>query len=170
MNVQDEPLDAEALATLAHLTAQNANELTKLDKLAIGGSSNMRGLQYDPKELIKNNFLPRVQRNGATPVPANMSHAPQPRPQFVPPPPPPQQLVPPPPQPVQVQAQSPLSDAQTSLLIEKILRLERMLERAIEGQDRLQNTLDKSLNKLLQKKLKDLKITFKDDDCDSQQE
>ena len=167
MNVQDEPLDAEALATLAHLTAQNANELTKLDKLAIGSNNNMRGLQYDPKELIKNNFLPRVQRNGAPPVPANMNPAPQQRPPWTPPP---QQPAPQPVQQAPVQVQSPLSDAQTSLLIEKILRLERMLERAIEGQDRLQNTLDKSLNKLLQKKLKDLKITFKDDDCDSQQE
>lgn len=172
MNVQDEPLDLEALQTLAHLTAQTAGELKNIDALTVGSSQNMKGLQYDPHRIIKENFLPRVQRNGAPRVPVNMQPAqpvPQPYPQQafpVEPPPQPQPAPQPRPQ-FQLAPQSAqpvLSDAQISLLVEKILRLERMLERAIENQESLQNTLDKSLDKLLKKKLKDVKITFKDDD------
>lgn len=178
MNVQDEPLDLEALQTLAHLTAQTAGELKNIDALTVGSSQNMKGLQYDPHRIIKENFLPRVQRNGAPRVPVNIQPAqpqpvPQPYPQqaFPVDPPPQKQPAPQPrppfqavPQPAPQPVQSVLSDAQISLLVEKILRLERMLERAIENQESLQNTLDKSLDKLLKKKLKDVKITFKDDD------
>jgi hypothetical protein len=63
-----------------------------------------------------------------------------------------------------------ISEAQISLLMEKLLRVERLLDSCVEGQERLQTTLDKSLEKLLQKKMKDIKITFKDDYSDSQQE
>jgi hypothetical protein len=54
--------------------------------------------------------------------------------------------------------------------MEKLLRVERLLDSCVSGQERLQTTLDKSLEKLLQKKMKDIKITFKDDNTDSQQE
>jgi hypothetical protein len=191
MNNQDEPMDQEAIYAIAHLAGQAASELKDLDKLALGSSPNMKGLQFEPQELIRQNFLPRMQPNGAHPASANYRmRAPQPgtapRPQFQPPqhqPPqhPPQQMMQPPqqimqPQPGQQTPQvfagisSNISEAQISLLMEKLLRVERLLDSCVSGQERLQTTLDKSLEKLLQKKMKDIKITFKDDNTDSQQE
>jgi hypothetical protein len=187
MNNQDEPMDQEAIYAIAHLAGQAASELKALDKLALGSSPNMKGLQFEPQELIRQNFLPRMQPNGAHPASANhRMRAPQPgtapRPQFQPPQHPPQQMMQPPPQqmmqpqPVQQAPQvfagiaSNISEAQISLLMEKLLRVERLLDSCVSGQERLQTTLDKSLEKLLQKKMKDIKITFKDDNTDSQQE
>lgn len=184
-NDQDEPIDQEAIYAIAHLAGQAASELKALDKLALGSSPNMKGLQYDPQELIRQNFLPRMQANGAPPASADPNYrmrAPQPgtapRPPFQPPQqmmqPPPQQMMQP--QPVQQAPQvfagltSNISEAQISLLMEKLLRVERLLDSCVSGQERLQTTLDKSLEKLLQKKMKDIKITFKDDNTDSQQE
>lgn len=181
-NDQDEPFDQEAIYAIAHLAGQAASELKAIDKLGIGSSPNMKGLQYDPQELIRQNFLPRMQTNGAPPASANPHmRAPQPgtapRPQFQPPQdqPPQQQMMPPQQQMMQPQPQyqapvSTISGAQISLLTEKLLRVERLLEACVGGQERLQLTLDKSLEKLLQKKMKDIKITFKDDNIDSQQE
>ena len=80
----------------------------------------------------------------------------------------PQQMMQPQPQ-YQAPA-STVSEAQISLLTEKLLRVERLLDACVSGQERLQLTLDKSLEKLLQKKMKEIKITFKDDYTDSQQE
>jgi len=178
---QDEPMDQEAIYAIAHLAGQAASELKALDKLALGSSPNMKGLQFEPQELIRQNFLPRMQANGVPPASANYRmRAPQPgtapRPQFQPPPqqPPPQQMMQP--QPAQQAPQvfagvaSNISEAQISLLMEKLLRVERLLDSCVSGQERLQTTLDKSLEKLLQKKMKDIKITFKDDYSDSQQE
>ena len=187
MNNQDEPIDQEAIYAIAHLAGQAASELKALDKLALGSSPNMKGLQFEPQELIRQNFLQRMQSNGAPPASANPNHrmhAPAPRPQFQPqqPAPQPQQMMQPPPQkmmqpqPVQQAPQvfagvvSNISEAQISLLMEKLLRVERLLDSCVDGQERLQTTLDKSLEKLLQKKMKDIKITFKDDYSDSQQE
>lgn len=187
MNNQDEPMDQEAIYAIAHLAGQAASELKALDKLALGTSPNMKGLQFEPQELIRQNFLSRMQANGASPASANPNHrmrAPAPRPQFQPPQqvPQPQQIMQPPPQQVmQPQHMQPvpqvfagvspnISEAQISLLMEKLLRVERLLDSCVEGQERLQTTLDKSLEKLLQKKMKDIKITFKDDYSDSQQE
>ena len=187
MNNQDEPIDQEAIYAIAHLAGQAASELKALDKLALGSSPNMKGLQFEPQELIRQNFLQRMQSNGAPPASANPNHrmhAPAPRPQFQPqqPAPQPQQMMQPPPQkmmqpqPVQQAPQvfagvvSNISEAQISLLMEKLLRVERLLDSCVDGQERLQTTLDKSLEKLLQKKMKDIKITFKDDNSDSQQE
>jgi hypothetical protein len=187
---QDEPIDQEAIYAIAHLAGQAASELKALDKLALGSSPNMKGLQFEPQELIRQNFLPRMQANGAPPASANYRmRAPQPgtapRPPFQPPQhqhpqQPPQQMMQPQPQqmmqPVQQAPQvfagiSPnISEAQISLLMEKLLRVERLLDSCVSGQERLQTTLDKSLEKLLQKKMKDIKITFKDDNTDSQQE
>lgn len=178
---QDEPMDQEAIYAIAHLAGQAASELKALDKLALGSSPNMKGLQFEPQELIRQNFLPRMQANGVPPASANYRmRAPQPgtapRPPFQPPQqqPPPQQIMQP--QPAQQAPQvfagvaSNISEAQISLLMEKLLRVERLLDSCVSGQERLQTTLDKSLEKLLQKKMKDIKITFKDDYSDSQQE
>lgn len=178
---QDEPMDQEAIYAIAHLAGQAASELKALDKLALGSSPNMKGLQFEPQELIRQNFLPRMQANGVPPASANYRmRAPQPgtapRPPFQPPQqqPPPQQMMQP--QPAQQAPQvfasvAPnISEAQISLLMEKLLRVERLLDSCVSGQERLQTTLDKSLEKLLQKKMKDIKITFKDDYSDSQQE
>jgi hypothetical protein len=187
MNNQDEPIDQEAIYAIAHLAGQAASELKALDKLALGSSPNMKGLQFEPQELIRQNFLPRMQANGAPPASANPNHrmrAPAPRPPFQPPQhqhPPQQMMQPPPQQMMQPQPvhQAPqvfagvapnISEAQISLLMEKLLRVERLLDSCVSGQERLQTTLDKSLEKLLQKKMKDIKITFKDDNTDSQQE
>jgi hypothetical protein len=82
---------------------------------------------------------------------------------------PPQQMMQPAPQ-VFAGISSNISEAQISLLMEKLLKVERLLDSCVNGQERLQTTLDKSLEKLLQKKMKDIKITFKDDYSDSQQE
>lgn len=188
-NGPDEPIDQETVFAVAHLAGQAASELKALDKLALGSSPNMKGLQYDPQELIRQNFLPRMQANGAPPASANpRMRAPYPeaapRPQFQPPQQPvmmPQQPMMQQPQPMmqqpqQVVQQHPvfvapsISEAQLSLLMEKLLRVERLLDSCVSGQERLQSTLDKSLEKLLQKKLKDVKITFKDDYSDSQQD
>ena len=173
MNNQDEPMDQEAIYAIAHLAGQAASELKALDKLALGSSPNMKGLQFEPQELIRQNFLPRMQTNGAHPASANhRMRAPQPgtapRPQFQPPQHPPQQMMQP--QPQYQAAASTVSEAQISLLTEKLLRVERLLDACVSGQERLQLTLDKSLEKLLQKKMKEIKITFKDDYTDSQQE
>lgn len=178
---QDEPMDQEAIYAIAHLAGQAASELKALDKLALGSSPNMKGLQFEPQELIRQNFLPRMQANGVPPASANYRmRAPQPgtvpRPPFQPPQqqPPPQQMMQP--QPAQQAPQvfasvvPNISEAQISLLMEKLLRVERLLDSCVSGQERLQTTLDKSLEKLLQKKMKDIKITFKDDYSDSQQE
>ena len=183
----DEPIDQEAIYAIAHLAGQAASELKALDKLALGSSPNMKGLQFEPQELIRQNFLPRMQANGAPPVSADPNHrmrAPQPgtapRPPFQPqqmmqqPPQqmmqqPPQQMMQPAPQ-VFAGISSNISEAQISLLMEKLLKVERLLDSCVNGQERLQTTLDKSLEKLLQKKMKDIKITFKDDYSDSQQE
>jgi hypothetical protein len=169
MNNQDEPIDQEAIYAIAHLAGQAASELKALDKLALGSSPNMKGLQFEPQELIRKNFLPRMQANGAPPASANQYRRPvEPRPQFQP--------SPPQPQPAQQAPQvfagvAPnISEAQISLLMEKLLRVERLLDSCVSGQEHLQATLDKSLEKLLQKKMKDIKITFKDDYSDSQQE
>lgn len=186
---QDEPIDQEAIYAIAHLAGQAASELKALDKLALGSSPNMKGLQFEPQELIRQNFLPRMQANGVPPASANYRmRAPQPgtapRPPFQPPQQqhPPQQMMQPPPQQImqpQPAQQAPqvfagvasnISEAQISLLMEKLLRVERLLDSCVSGQERLQTTLDKSLEKLLQKKMKDIKITFKDDYSDSQQE
>lgn len=190
-NGPDEPIDQETVFAVAHLAGQAASELKALDKLALGSSPNMKGLQYDPQELIRQNFLPRMQANGAPPASANhRMRAPNPgtaqRPPFQPPQQPvmqPQQPMMQPQQPMmqqlppqQVVQQQPMfvapsvSEAQLSLLMEKLLRVERLLDSCVSGQERLQSTLDKSLEKLLQKKMKDIKITFKDDYSDSQQE
>jgi len=183
-NDQDEPFDQEAIYAIAHLAGQAASELKAIDKLALGSSPNMKGLQYDPQELIRQNFLSRVQANGAPPAsanPNNLQRATSPAPQqMLQQPPqqvrqqPPQQMMQPQPQQMmQPQYQAPIStisEAQISLLTEKLLRVERLLEACVGGQERLQLTLDKSLEKLLQKKMKDIKITFKDDYTDSQQE
>ena len=184
-NGPDEPIDQETVYAVAHLAGQAASELKALDKLALGSSPNMKGLQYDPQELIRQNFLPRMQANGAPPASANpRMRAPNPgtvpRPPFQPPQQPvmqPQQpMMQPQMQPQQVVQQQPMfvapsiSEAQLSLLMEKLLRVERLLDSCVSGQERLQSTLDKSLEKLLQKKMKDIKITFKDDYSDSQQD
>jgi hypothetical protein len=182
-NDQDEPMDQEAIYAIAHLAGQAASELKALDKLALGSSPNMKGLQYDPQELIRKNFLSRMQANGAPPASANQPRHPiEPRPQYQPPQHQPQQMMQPPPQqmmPPQPAQHAPqafagighnISEAQISLLMEKLLRVERLLDACVSGQDKLQVTLDKSLEKLLQKKMKDIKITFKDDNIDSQQE
>ena len=169
----DEPMDQEAIYAIAHLAGQAASELKALDKLALGSSPNMKGLQFEPQELIRQNFLPRMQVNGVPPASANYRmRAPQP-PQQQPPQqqPPPLQMMQP--QPAQQAPQvfagvaSNISETQISLLIEKLLRVERLLDSCVSGQERLQTTLDKSLEKLLQKKMKDIKITFKDDYSDS---
>lgn len=176
-NGQDEPIDQEAIYAIAHLAGQAASELKAIDKMAIGSSPNMKGLQFEPQELIRQNFLPRMQANGAPPASANYrmrapNQAPAPRPQFQPP----QQPMMQPQQPPQQVVQQPMfvapsvSEAQISLLMEKLLRVERLLDSCVSGQERLQSTLDKSLEKLLQKKMKDIKITFKDDYSDSQQD
>jgi hypothetical protein len=185
MNNQDEPIDQEAIYAIAHLAGQAASELKALDKLALGSSPNMKGLQFEPQELIRQNFLPRMQGNGALPASANQHRRPvEPRPQFQPSPPQhqPQQMMQQPPQKIMLPQQAQpapqvfagvapnISEAQISLLMEKLLRVERLLDSCVEGQERLQTTLDKSLEKLLQKKMKDIKITFKDDYSDSQQE
>lgn len=185
MNNQDEPIDQEALYAIANLAGQAASELKALDKLALGSSPNMKGLQFEPQELIRQNFLNRVPKNGAGSVPANQQRMRVPHPGSMPRPPvqqhhpqhhPPQQMMQPQPQPMQPAPQvfagvsSNISEAQISLLMEKLLRVERLLDSCVEGQERLQSTLDKSLEKLLQKKMKDIKITFKDDNTDSQQE
>jgi len=179
----DEPMDQEAIYAIAHLAGQAASELKALDKLALGSSPNMKGLQFEPQELIRQNFLPRMQVNGVPPASANYRmRAPQPPqqqpPQQQPPQQQPPQQQPPPlqmmqPQPAQQAPQvfagvaSNISETQISLLIEKLLRVERLLDSCVSGQERLQTTLDKSLEKLLQKKMKDIKITFKDDYSDS---
>lgn len=194
-NGPDEPIDQETVYAVAHLAGQAASELKALDKLALGSSPNMKGLQFEPQELIRQNFLPRMQANGAPPASANhRMRAPYPdaapRPPFQPPQQPvmqPQQPMMQPQQPV-IQTQQPMmqpqqvvqhqpmfvapsvSEAQISLLMEKLLRVERLLDSCVSGQERLQSTLDKSLEKLLQKKMKDIKITFKDDYSDSQQD
>ena len=173
-NGQDEPIDQEAIYAIAHLAGQAASELKAIDKMAIGSSPNMKGLQFEPQELIRQNFLPRMQANGAPPASANpRARAPQPgtapRPQFQPPQQPVrQQQQPPQQQPLFVAPA--ISEAQVSLLMEKLLRVERLLDSCVSGQERLQSTLDKSLEKLLQKKMKDIKITFKDDYSDTQQD
>lgn len=185
-NDQDEPLDQEAIYAIAHLAGQAASELKAIDKLALGSSPNMKGLQYDPQELIRQNFLSRMQTNGAPPASANQnnrSRAPSPapqqmlqqHPQQVREQPPQKMMQPQPQQMMQPQPQyqapaSTVSEAQISLLTEKLLRVERLLDACVSGQERLQLTLDKSLEKLLQKKMKEIKITFKDDYTDSQQE
>jgi hypothetical protein len=187
-NDQDEPMDQEAIYAIAHLAGQAASELKALDKLALGSSPNMKGLQYDPQELIRKNFLSRMQSNGAPPASANPNqrmHAPAPEPHHQqhhqpqqimqqPPQQQPQQMMQPQPrqQAPQVFAgiSNNISEAQISLLMEKLLRVERLLDACVSGQDKLQVTLDRSLEKLLQKKMKDIKITFKDDNIDSQQE
>lgn len=175
-NDQDEPFDQEAIYAIAHLAGQAASELKAIDKLGIGSSPNMKGLQYDPQELIRQNFLSRMQTNGAPPAsanPNNRQRATSPAPQHLLQQPPQQMMQPQPQQMMQPQYQAPIStisEAQISLLTEKLLRVERLLEACVGGQERLQLTLDKSLEKLLQKKMKDIKITFKDDNIDSQQE
>lgn len=177
-NGQDEPIDQEAIYAIAHLAGQAASELKAIDKMAIGSSPNMKGLQFEPQELIRQNFLPRMQASGAPPASANpRARAPQPgtapRPQFQPPQQPVRQQQQPPQQVVQQQplfVAPAISEAQVSLLMEKLLRVERLLDSCVSGQERLQSTLDKSLEKLLQKKMKDIKITFKDDYSDTQQD
>ena len=177
-NGQDEPIDQEAIYAIAHLAGQAASELKAIDKMAIGSSPNMKGLQFEPQELIRQNFLPRMQAKGAPPASANpRMRAPQPGAAPRPPFQPPQQPVMHPQQPPQQVAQQQpflvapsISEAQVSLLMEKLLRVERLLDSCVSGQERLQSTLDKSLEKLLQKKMKDIKITFKDDYSDSQQD
>ena len=162
----DLELDREALEEIAHLTGQTASALRDLDQMVVGSSQNMKGLQYDPKELIQKNFLSRVPRNPNRPVAVpQQQHAQQPMPQQ----PTSQQVPQPAPQPVPQQVQNVYSEPQMSstqynLLIEKLCTVERLLGVCIEGQDELQNALNKSLDKLLQKKLKEFKITFKDDD------
>ena len=158
----DLELDREALEEIAHLTGQTASALRDLDQMVVGSSQNMKGLQYDPQELIKKNFLSRVPRNPNRPV----AVPPQPQPiQQQPQPQPVQQPIP-----SQVVQQQPvytqpeISSTQYNLLIEKLCTVERLLGVCIEGQDELQNALNKSLDKLLQKKLKEFKITFKEDD------
>ena len=181
-------MDQEAIYAIAHLAGQAASELKALDKLALGSSPNMKGLQYDPQELIRKNFLSRMQSNGAPPASANPNqrmHAPAPEPQHQPQHQPQQMMQQPPQQPPQKMMQpqprqqapqvfagisNNISEAQISLLMEKLLRVERLLDACVSGQDKLQVTLDRSLEKLLQKKMKDIKITFKDDNIDSQQE
>ena len=180
-NGPDEPIDQETVFAVAHLAGQAASELKALDKLALGSSPNMKGLQFEPQELIRQNFLPRMQANGAPPASANhRMRAPYPdaapRPPFQPPQQPVMQPQQPMMQPQQVVQHQPMfvapsvSEAQISLLMEKLLRVERLLDSCVSGQERLQSTLDKSLEKLLQKKMKDIKITFKDDYSDSQQD
>jgi hypothetical protein len=68
---------------------------------------------------------------------------------------PPQQMMQPAPQ-VFAGISSNISEAQISLLMEKLLKVERLLDSCVNGQERLQTTLDKSLEKLLQKKMKDI--------------
>lgn len=156
----DFEIDQETIEEIAHLTGQTASALRDLDQMVVGGSQNMKGLQYDPKELIKKNFLSRVPRNPNRPVAAPAQPAQQPQVVAQ------QQPIP---QPVQQQAVQPvytepgISSTQYNLLIEKLCTVERLLGVCIEGQDELQHALDKSLEKLLQKKLKEFKITFKDD-------
>lgn len=157
----DMELDREALEEIAHLTGQTASALRDLDQMVVGSSQNMKGLQYDPKELIKKNFLSRVPRNPNRPAavpqpPQPVQQAPQPVQQA------PQPVMHQPSQPVYSEPQ--ISSTQYNLLIEKLCTVERLLGVCIEGQDELQNSLNKSLDKLLQKKLKEFKITFKDDD------
>jgi len=142
-NGQDEPIDQEAIYAIAHLAGQAASELKAIDKMAIGTSPNMKGLQFEPQELIRQNFLPRMQTSGAPPASANpRARAPQPgtapRPQFQPPQQPVRQQQPP----QQVVQQQPLfvapsiSEAQVSLLMEKLLRVERLLDSCVSGQER----------------------------------
>ena len=162
----DLELDHETLQEIAHLTGQTARDLKDLDQMVVGGSQNMKGLQYDPKELIQKNFLSRVPRNPNRPVAVPQQ---QPAQQPMPQQPTSQQVPQPAPQPVPQQVQNVYSEPQISstqynLLIEKLCTVERLLGVCIEGQDELQNALNKSLDKLLQKKLKEFKITFKDDD------
>lgn len=155
-------LDSESIQEIAHLAGQTASHLRDLDQMTVGSSQNMKGLQYDPKELIQKNFLSRVPRNPNRPVAAPSQ--PMPPQQVI------QQQIQPQPQPIQQQAPQPvysepsISPTQYNLLIEKLCTVERLLGVCIEGQDELQNALNKSLDKLLQKKLKEFKITFKDDD------
>jgi len=156
-------LDREALEEIAHLTGQTASALRDLDQMVVGSSQNMKGLQYDPQELIKKNFLSRVPRNPNRPVAVPQQPQPamqQPQPQTVQQQPMPSQVV----QQQPVYSQPEISSTQYNLLIEKLCTVERLLGVCIEGQDELQNALNKSLDKLLQKKLKEFKITFKEDD------